>query len=332
MLNHSNSPGRTTLLTAGTALVLLALAGCTGSGAPSGTDDCADTYTVGFSHPSSENAVVKAIQEEVRVAAEEIGCVEVLFDSTTGGDLESQRATLESWVTQQVDAVVVLPVDSGSLTSLQKRAQEEGVKWLAYAFDVEGSDGYAGFDSVASGDLVGEELTAWLESEYPDGGVSAMVTTWTTNPEAAGRWEGPISALNALDVPIVSEQDCLDQTCGLEITETVLNGNPDLRVVVGFSDDAALGASMAFTNAGIDPETVFIAGQDGSPQALAAILKGGAFKMSAALDYSDLAHSIVQNSINAVTGEGETRSLAGVVSASYKDTAFVESLLAQLGE
>lgn len=314
-------------------VLLLGLTGCS-SGASQGAEaaGCDTTYTIGFSHPTSETAVVKAIQEEVRASAEEIGCVEVLFDSTTGGDLESQRATLESWVSQQIDAVVVLPVDSGSLASVQARAQDAGIKWLAYAFDVEGSDGYTGFDSVASGDLVAQEMTTWVEETHPEGGISAMVTTWTPNPESSGRWDGPVEALEALDIPIVSEQDCLDQTCGLEITETVLNGNPDLRVVVGFSDDAALGAAMAFSNAGIDPAEVFIAGQDGSPQALAEILEEGPFKMTAAIDYSDLARSIVQNSINAITGEGETKSLAGVVSASHTDPAGVEDLLAQVSE
>ena len=317
----------TTAALAGTAALGLTACGSDGAGASA---DCAREYTIGFSHPVGEAAFVKALKVNLQKEADANGCVELLMDNTQANDLGSQRATIETWVTQGVDAIVVFPVDASSIASLQKNAQDKGIKWLTYASPAEGADGYTGFDNVQSGSLISDAAVAFIEENDLAGKVTAAVTTLEALPDVAGRWEEPIKGITAAGVEVVSKQDCADQACGLANTEALLRQHPDLRIFVGLNDDAALGAAKAFANAGIDPDEVFIGGQDGALEALEAVKAGGAYKISAAIDMIDLAQDVVQNSINAVDGEGETETEAAVVPATLDDPEGLDALIAQL--
>ncbi|MFC5677942.1 sugar ABC transporter substrate-binding protein [Aeromicrobium endophyticum] len=323
------NPRRLVSLTAVASAVALGLGAC-GSDSSGSSADCAKEYTIGFSHPVGEAAFVKALKLNIEKKAKENGCVDVLMDNTQANDLGSQRSTIETWVTQGVDAIVVFPVDASSIATLQKSAQEKGIKWLTYASPAKGADGYTGFDNVQSGKLIGEAAASFIETNQVAGKVTAAVTTLEALPDVKGRWEEPIKAITDAGVKVVSKQDCADQACGLEKTESLLRQYPDLRIFVGLNDDAALGAAKAFKNAGIDPAEVFIGGQDGALEALEAVKAGGSYKISAAIDMIDLAGDIVDNSVNAVDGEGETETQAAVVPATLDDPAKLDALIAQL--
>ncbi|WP_436698779.1 sugar ABC transporter substrate-binding protein [Nocardioides sp. BYT-33-1] len=293
---------------------------------------CETSYTIGFSHPVGEAAAPKAIKRMAAEYAEEKGCITFLLDNTTASNLESQRATVEGWITQKVDAILIFPVDPSAFTNLQRQAQEQDTAWLTYATPMEGEDGGVGFDSDQAGTIIADDMSAWIEEHHPDGGISAAITTLKALTTITGRWEKPEAALEELDVPVVSMQDCADQTCGLQIAEDALRENPDLRVFIGLNDDAALGAQKAFQNAGLSADEVYIAGSDGAPEALENIKDpgDGAFRTTAALEVQSLARDIVDNSIAAITGDGETSSLTPAVLAKTGDDATIDELLAQL--
>lgn len=293
--------------------------------------DCEKTYTIAFSHPVSEAAGPKALKKFVSDYAKEEGCIKVLLDNTTANNLESQRATVEGWVTQGVDSILIFPVDPAAFTNLQKQAQDKGIKWLTYAITIDGEDGGVGFDSDQAGTMIGDDMTAWIKERYPDGDISAAVTTLKPLPTLTGRWTKPEAALKALDIPIVSMQDCADQTCGLQIAEDALRENPNLRVFIGLNDDAALGAQKAFENAGISADDVYISGSDGGPEALENIMDPGkgAFRVTAALDIEGLGHDIVDNSIAAITGKGEAKTETPAVLVKTGDDEQIDELLAK---
>jgi ABC-type sugar transport system substrate-binding protein len=278
-----------------------------------GVCDGGKHYTIGFSHPVSEVTTIKALKKIVAsYAAQKGGCIKVLLDSTTASNLQTQRSTIESWVTQGIGSVVIFPVDPTAFVNLQKQAQAKGMKWLSYAGHIKGEDGSVGFDSDQSGTLIANDVTAWIKKHYPNGDVSAVVTTLKPLPFLAGRWTKPQAALKALNVPIVSMKDCADQTCGLQIAQDALREHPNLRVFIGLNDDAALGAQKAFVNAGISAHDVYINGEDGGPEGLANLQNPGkgAFRVTAAIDIRQLGHDIVDNSIAAITGQGEAHNVA----------------------
>jgi ABC-type sugar transport system substrate-binding protein len=312
----------------GIGLITLSLVGCAaGGGSTTADSGCEESYTIGFSNPFSEAASVDAIKGFTEDRAAELGCVTMLLDNTTGASLESQRSAVEGWITQQVDAIVILPVDPTAFSGLQKQAQEAGIKWLTYSSEMEGQDGSVGFDSFEGGQLIADDMVAWIDENYPNGGISAAVTTLSSSPGFSGRSEVPLEALAEIGVPVVSEQDCAAQDCGLQIAEDALRENPDLRVFIGLNDDAGVGALRAFTNAGIDPATVYIAGADGSQEALEAIKEGTAYKASAAWPLKELGAAIVDLSIAAITGEGNSDEALSHVLATPQDVEAIDQLL-----
>jgi ABC-type sugar transport system substrate-binding protein len=290
---------------------------------------CAKHYTIGFSHPVGESQFANALKKKVKADGDKNGCVTVLLDNTQSSNLESQRATLESWVIQKVDAIVVLAVDATALSGLQKKAQKQGTKWLTYAGPTKTSDGSVGFDNVQSGDLVAKDALAWMKERYPDGKVTAAVSTLTPLVGFKGRWEQPLEQFDKANLKIVLKRDCADQSCGLQITEDALRQHPDLRIFVGINDDAAIGALKAFTNAGVKPEDVYVAGQDGTLEGLSAVKKGGAYRASAAILLDDLARSIIDNSIAAITGKGDTNYETPVELGTLKNPKRLDELIAQ---
>ncbi len=115
----------------------------------------------------------------------------------------------------------------------------------------------------------------------------------------------------------------------MQIAEDALRQHPDLRVFIGINDDAALGALRAFTNAGIKPADVYIAGQDGTIEGLEAVKKGGAYRASAAILLDDLAQSIIDNSIATLTGKGRKDYETSVELGTLKNPQRLDALIAQ---
>lgn len=313
------------LLSSSAAIVLAACA--QGGGETAELDGCDETYTIGFSHPFGEAQFVQALKGVVADFGPE-ACAEILLDNTTANNLETQRETVESWVTQGVDAIVFWPVDPSAYASIVPTAQEDGIKWLTYVGPVEGQDGSVGFDPMQEGDAIGEDVTEWLAEHYPDGGVEAAVTLQTTQPTIQGRWTQPIAALEAIGVPIASEQDCSNQACGLEIATNVLRENPDVRVFISYNDDVAIGTQKAIENAGLNPEDYYVNGYDGSPEGLANVKDGtGAFDVTMAIPVADLGRDIVTNAIAAITGEGDSNSLTPSIKVTPADGARIDEML-----
>ena len=278
----------------------------TAASEPTVAPSCEKEYTIAFSHIVSEAVVVKAVRSFADVRAADLGCITMLHDNTTGGNLEQQTAALDTWINQGVDAIVLLPVDAASIAPYKERADAAGIAMSTYAFPIEGFCGNAGFDATQSGELIADEAIKWAKTAYPNGGAKALVSSLSALPLLAPRWEVPIKKLKDAGIEVVATQDGADIASGLEITETTLQAHPDLAIVIGLNDDFAVGAYQAFKNAKIPAEKVFIGGQDGSLEGLEAIKEGEHYKASSAILLDQLGASIVDISLACITGEGET--------------------------
>jgi len=283
-------------------------------------------FKIAFDHPVSEAAVVRRLRLLADQRAKALGCVTLLHDNTQANNLEAQINAVQSWITQGVDVIVVTPIDQRALKPLQAQAQKKGIKWLSYLGTMEGSDGFLGFDHVLSGQIVANAAVKWVKDNNVKN-PKALVTTLTSLPSLSPRWTEVERIFAANGIEIVAKQDSADQTSGLTVTETVLKQHPDLNIIIGLNDDAAVGANRAVTTAGIPSKNMFIAGQDGSLEGLTAVNKGEAYKASAAILVRELANNIVDQSLNAVAKTGPTFFLTPTVLASKADQPLLDKLL-----
>lgn len=285
------------------------------------------TYKIGYSHSVSEAAIVKQVRHFADVRAAELGdCVTVLHDNTQNNNLEQQINAVQGWITQGVNAIVVTPIDEAALKPFQKQAQDQGIKWLTYLGEMEGSDGYVGFSHAQSGDIVGQAAVDWVKANNIES-PKALVTTLTGLPSISPRWTEVERIFGENGIEIVTKQDSADQASGLTLAETTLTQHPDLDIIIGLNDDAAVGAYRAVKIAGIDPEKFFIAGQDGSHEGLVAVNEGGAYKASAAILINELGANIVDLALNAIAGTGPSFAYSPTVLASKADQTQLDQLI-----
>ncbi|WP_341940281.1 sugar ABC transporter substrate-binding protein [Microbacterium sp. LWH10-1.2] len=309
------------------AVALVSTACSPGGSGNSANASCEEEYTIGFSHPASEASAVKVVKEAAAAHAEELGCITVLLDNTSGMNLETQRSTLESWVTQKVDAIVVLPVDPAALENLREKAQSQGTKWLTYVASNPEEDGTVGFDNETAGKDMAAYLDEWIAEKHPDGDITAAVTTATPLPSIQPRVLPAISLLESSGIDVVSQQDCAAQDCGLQLAEDALRAHPNLRVFIGLNDDAALGALRAFQNAKVDLDEVFVAGFDGAEEALVSLRDKTGYTASSAIPTIELGASVVDNAIAAITGDGDASKQTPMFLVNPSDSEKIAELL-----
>ena len=258
---------------------------------------------IAFSHAFSELLVVKSVRAYADRRVRELAGLELIHGTTKNGDLAHQLAEVSAWIDQGVDAIFVMPIDPEALQPLLQRAQAQGIRFLNYAFPLQGSDGAAGFDAVLSGRQCGVAAAAFIGEHFPGGGAKAMVGALAAAPLFAPRWLEPISAIEAAGGEIVAMGEGATVELGRRQVEAALQVHPDLAIVIGVNDEFAVGAAQAFEAAGKDPVLSFICGQDGAPEGLRQIARGLHYKGSAAILFDQLGAAIVDQSLKAMEGQ-----------------------------
>lgn len=249
--------------------------------------------TFGFSHPFGEVPIVATIKDLVKEIAERDSW-SVLLDETQAGDLQDQLATADTWITQKVTAINLFPLDPSAWEATARRAVDAGIVWTTYGYKMETSAGGVLFPPDLSGEVTGKAAVEWINANDPEAEV--LVLEIPTGGLARQRTDIPTRMIKEQTrAKIVAVQPAIEQTKGLQVTEDVLQAHPNVTVVIGHSDDGALGAADAFKKVGKqDPAKVWIVGQDGSQDALTALKRGDTFfKASAALDIRRLCEETV---------------------------------------
>lgn len=253
---------------------------------------------IGYSHALGNIPLLATINDVASSYAESIGW-ELLIDPTTDANLRGQSSTVQNWITLGVPAMCIFPSQLEAFAPLFERARAKDLIVTTYGFTVPDTCGGVLFPPEVSGEQVAEATVAWIKENNPQAKVAVLTSTAT--PATEPRWGLAIDKINEeTEAEIVSEQDALDQATGRRVIGAALQANPDLSVVVGINDDAAVGAAQAFEAAGKDPNEVFVIGNDGTEEALKLIKQDRYLKATAALDIPKLSQAIVDLNVGLV--------------------------------
>lgn len=207
--------------------------------------------------------------------AEELG-VEVLVQSADG-DEEKQLSQIQNMLSQGVDAIVIIAVNSDSLAPVVDQAKDEGVKVIAYDRMVNNSevDAFVSFDN----ERVGEMQAEYLVEEVPEGKYFLLGGSKVDNNAHIVR-EGQMNILDPLidkgDIESVGDQwaDKWSSEEALNIVENALTANNnDIDAIVASNDSTASGAVQALASQNLDGE-VAVSGQDADLSAVKRIAEG----------------------------------------------------------
>lgn len=207
--------------------------------------------------------------------AEELGA-EVLVQSADGNE-ENQLSQIQNMLSQGVDAIVIIAVNSDSLSPVVDQAVEEGVKVIAYDRMVNNSeiDAFVSFDN----ERVGEMQAEYIVEQVPSGNYFLLGGSPVDNNAHIVR-DGQMNILEPLiddgDITVVGDQwaDNWSTDEALEIVENGLTANNNnIDAVVASNDSTANGAIQALSAQNLAGE-VIVSGQDADLSAIRRIAEG----------------------------------------------------------
>ena len=230
--------------------------------AVSSNDDTGDTVTIGFSGPAADHGWLAAINSSAVDAAEQYDDIELETAEGTN-DASQQIAQVETFINNEVDAIVLLPTDGAALTDVAIEAMEAGIPVINV--DREFSSPFAARTTVL-GDNYGMGVSAGtyacqlIEDNGIEDPVIAEIAGIDSLPLTQDRSQGFADALESCDQTVdnrVAAEFTVES--GEEQASNLLQAEDQIDIIWNHDDDQGVGVKAAFDNAGRD-EFAFIGG------------------------------------------------------------------------
>ena len=207
------------------------------------------------------------LEQNYKAVAKELGMELIQLDPNANP--QTQVDMIEQMTQRGVDAILVSPVDPQVIKAAVEEAMAKGIFVLIQGQErktVPWSTANFGYNEKQMGSLTGEIAAAGVKAKYPDAKVIKLAVLgdpgWASSDvRMGGAKEALMKNLPGVKVDVV-----IDSVMGATIEtatnviESALQQHPDLRVVVGINDDAAIGAVGAMQSQGISVDETCIAG------------------------------------------------------------------------
>lgn len=194
-----------------------------------------------------------------------------------------QITQIENFINSGVDVIMVHPSDANAIESVCAQAQEAGIKVMCWDNEMTNTDLNWVIDNEALGTMIGEQAAEFINANFENGACEVAVLNYPQTEILLQRENGIIAALeeHAPNATVVAQQPALDAAAGITAMETILNANPDVKVVCCIGGGGAVGANEAFKAAlGDIPTDVGVFAADATEEELAAMVNGEANRMS----------------------------------------------------
>jgi ribose transport system substrate-binding protein len=285
---------RATMLLAVLLLAVLATAlasGCQRGGGEGGG------ARIGLSVSTLNNPFFVTLRDGAQSAADEAGAELIVSDAQN--DTAQQQDDIQNFVTQQVNVILVNPVDSDAIVPAIEAANQANIPVIALDRGASGGElaTTIASDNVQGGNLAGEELIRLVGS----GSVAQLEGTPGADP-ARDRGQGfqdAIDTQSAVEV-VASQSANFDRAEGLNVAENILQANPDIAGIFAQNDEMALGAVQAL--GGSAGDDVKVVGFDAIEDALSAI-EDGTMNATVAQQPAEIGSLGVENAISVINGE-----------------------------
>ena len=187
-------------------------------------------------------------------------------------DLARQTQQVQNFLTLNMDAIVIAPVNSSGIVSAITEANEIGVP--VFTADIS-ADAGAVISHIASDNEQGGRLLGEFVAERLSGNGNVAILDQPTVASVRDRVAGFRAALEAYpNIEIVAapavERGLRD--VAKQKTDNLLAGAERIDAIFGSNDDCALGALASLNAAG--RTDIFVVGYDATPEARTAIASG----------------------------------------------------------
>lgn len=176
-----------------------------------------------------------------------------LLEANSAGRPDKELQLINTYVANNVDAIVISPLSSKASVSALERAREKGITVITYNTTVD-SDVPASFvesDQFDLGASTGKYARQYIESKLNGKATIAILAAHSQTPEQSGkRVAGFKSEISKLpNVRIVAEQDAWMPEQAVKKTGDILTANPGINIIWSINEGGTVGAVMAVKNA-----------------------------------------------------------------------------------
>jgi len=231
-----------------------------------------DIFEVGYTNLSDSDVFCMERLMYLREYTKDNDQLEITYLDAQN-DVASQLSQIDTFINQEVDAIIVVPVDYDDIAQGIIKANEAGIPVIT--FGIESSDGdycFVGSANIESGRMQGE----YISQELPHNAKVLMLEGDAELYHSKERKEGFLEVIKTerRDITLLDSKDgkySYDE--GVRITEEWLAIYAEVDAIVAANDQMALGAIDALEEAGRLNDVVVV-GVDGIPKALEAIASG----------------------------------------------------------
>lgn len=254
------------------------------------------------------NPFFLAMEEGAKKAAEELGVDLTVVSAEAETSITQQISLIEDMTTQQVEAIVIAPIDSKAVVPALAKAQKAGIHIINIDNRIDpvaAEEGELNVETfVSASNVIGGTLaTSYLACLLGGSGKVAMLEGIPGVDNAEGRKAGFLAAVELFpDIEVVASQTAHWQTEeALNVFSNILQAHPDINGVFCANDMMALGAIQAIDAAGKTGE-IYVTSYDNLEAAQAAILEG---KMHATIEQNPalMGYYGVKFALDAVNGK-----------------------------
>jgi rhamnose transport system substrate-binding protein len=211
----------------------------------------ATPITIAMMPKSKGNAYFIACHKGAEEAAAELG-LNLIWDGPTDPDPARQNEIVETWITRGVDVIAVSVENRDGLSTALRRAREHGIKVITFDADAD-SDARDFFVNQATPEGIGNILMDDAAQSLGGKGDFAIITSSLTAANQ-NEWLKYIEERRAAkypDIKMVALQPCDDlQAKAFEQTKTILNSQPNVKLIMAICSPAVPGAAEAVKQSG----------------------------------------------------------------------------------
>jgi ribose transport system substrate-binding protein len=242
----------------------------------SGTQGDGGTVKIAFSAPAADHGWLKAISDNARAAAEDLGDVELTANDSAASSAE-QADQIETLINGKPQVLVILPFEGDALTPVALKAMRSGIPVVNVdrEFAEEGAyRTFIGGDNYGIGYQAGNYFADQLKCRGNVVEIQGLAGISVTELRSQG-FRDALQRRCQDGISIVASQpaDFLPDK-GLSVMENILQAEDQIDGVYTHDDDMAEGVIAAIENAGREDE-MFLTGAGGSTAIMERIEAGG---------------------------------------------------------
>ncbi|MCC6227666.1 MAG: substrate-binding domain-containing protein [Phycisphaerales bacterium] len=231
----------------------------TSKATPAATNRAADAtpepprkpLTIAMMPKSKGNAYFIACRKGAEEAAKELG-IDLIWDGPTETDPAKQSEVVDAWITRGVDVIAVSVENREALSGVLRKARSRGIKVVTWDADAE-PDARDFFVNQATPQGIGYTLMDNAARVLNNSGQFAIVTASLTAANQ-NEWRKHIEARlkdKYPDIKLAGVQPCDDQQSkAFEVTTSILNSNPDVKLIMAICSPGVPGAAEAVKQLG----------------------------------------------------------------------------------